>query len=225
MKDIEDAEEHDEQQRFIEQQVGSQQAEAFVSSCCVRVLSIPGCNSNRRSRCHSSLLWVTLALAACIGLFIVVVVLQARLVHNGQIPLDSLISDDYKSIQGDVQFLMDFAIIGHSKTATSFMKKWFRHHPQMLIRNDEVHHLSDPVLGPAKMVEDLYTLGPIRPKMYRGYKAPNDIRRLSALNAFKKYWPMTKLIVGIRHPVKWFESYYNFSVSTETEGLACELLL
>ena len=27
---------------------------------------------------------------------------------------------------------------------------------------------------------------------------------------FRKYWPDAKLIVGIRHPVRWFESLYNF---------------
>ena len=30
---------------------------------------------------------------------------------------------------------------------------------------------------------------------------------------FAKYFPRTKLIVGIRHPIFWFESLYNFRVS------------
>lgn len=54
-----------------------------------------------------------------------------------------------------------------------------------------------------EMVRLLYDL----PDGYkRGYKAPNDIRTLVALNAIRTYWTRTKLIIGVRHPVKWFES-------------------
>jgi hypothetical protein len=30
-----------------------------------------------------------------------------------------------------------------------------------------------------------------------------------AMNAIAQYWPNTGLIVGVRHPVLWFESFYN----------------
>jgi len=63
---------------------------------------------------------------------------------------------------------------------------------------------------PAEMVSLMYAL-PEGENILRGYKAPNDIRTPVALDALRMYWPKTKLIVGLRHPVKWFESYYNFN--------------
>ena len=32
------------------------------------------------------------------------------------------------------------------------------------------------------------------------------------MNYYRRYWPKAKLIVGIRHPVRWMESLYNFRV-------------
>ena len=36
--------------------------------------------------------------------------------------------------------------------------------------------------------------------------APSDIRSPHALQAYRRYWPRTKFIIGLRHPVKWFEN-------------------
>ena len=46
----------------------------------------------------------------------------------------------------------------------------------------------------------------------RGYKSPGDIRSPYAIQALNNYFPNTLLIVGIRHPVLWFESLYNFKL-------------
>ena len=36
-----------------------------------------------------------------------------------------------------------------------------------------------------------------------------DIQSSSALQSIGTHWPSAKLIVGVRHPVLWFESFYN----------------
>lgn len=46
----------------------------------------------------------------------------------------------------------------------------------------------------------------------QGYKSPGDVRVPWALAALAKYFPKTVLMVGIRHPVWWFQSLYNFKV-------------
>jgi hypothetical protein len=43
----------------------------------------------------------------------------------------------------------------------------------------------------------------------RGYKAPADITQKHVLKQLGDYFPKTGLIVGIRHPVWWFQ-IYNF---------------
>jgi len=45
-----------------------------------------------------------------------------------------------------------------------------------------------------------------------GYKNPTDITSQKAIKLILQYWPKTKLIVGLRHPILWFQTYYNFRV-------------
>ena len=128
--------------------------------------------------------------------------------------LEDLIGDNDTDVKTDVQFLLDYAIIGHSKCATSAQQKWLRQHPEILMYDHEVRSLKHS--KPAEMVRLMYDLGGWEPNnktdrpIKRGYKAPNDIRS-PALIYLHQYWPRTKLIVGVRHPVTWFESYYNFN--------------
>ena len=46
----------------------------------------------------------------------------------------------------------------------------------------------------------------------RGIKCPRGLDTLSMLRYYVQNFPTTKLLVGIRHPVTWFESFYNFRV-------------
>jgi hypothetical protein len=124
-------------------------------------------------------------------------------------PLERLIGDLNANVTGDVQFLLDFAIIGHPKTATSSMLHWFRSHPEIQVQTHENHALATG--KPAELVANLYQLEPGR-VFKRGYKAPRDLIVREALMSIAKYWPKTKLIVGLRHPVLWFASFYNFRV-------------
>jgi hypothetical protein len=122
-------------------------------------------------------------------------------------PLKSLIGDRDSDIRADVQFLLDFAIVAHPKTATTFTMNWLASHEEIQMHQTELHDLQ---MGkPAAMVSTMYAL-PAGRQYKRGYKAPNDLTNHHALQAFQKYWPKTKLMVGLRHPVLWFESFYNF---------------
>jgi len=121
-------------------------------------------------------------------------------------PLSSLIADKEANVTGDVQFLLDFAIIGHPKTATSFQLEWFASHPEIQAYTYEIHSLQHG--KPALLVSQLYEL-PAGSKYKRGYKAPRDVKHVEALESLHKYWPDTRLVVGLRHPVTWFESFYN----------------
>ena len=61
------------------------------------------------------------------------------------------------------------------------------------------------------------------PRMGCGYKGPQQIRRPRELALFRDYWPTTKLIVGLRHPVWWFQSIYNYRIHTEPPGMAATI--
>jgi hypothetical protein len=124
-------------------------------------------------------------------------------------PLHTLIGDFNKDITGDVEFLLDFAIVGHPKTATTFTMDWLASQDEIQMYRREINSLN---MGkPAELVSELYTL-PVGGEYKRGYKAPRDLFSIEAMNSISEYWPDCKLVVGLRHPVMWFESFYNFRV-------------
>lgn len=43
-----------------------------------------------------------------------------------------------------------------------------------------------------------------------GVKCPEDLETEFGLQRYAKHFPDTKMIISVRHPVNWFESYYNF---------------
>jgi hypothetical protein len=124
-------------------------------------------------------------------------------------PLHTLIGDFNKNITGDVQFLLDFAIVGHPKTGTSFTMEWLASQDEIQMYDREINSLR--LDKPAELASELYTL-PAGSKYKRGYKAPRDIFSIKALDSIAEYWPDCKFVVGLRHPVTWFESFYNFRV-------------
>jgi len=129
-------------------------------------------------------------------------------------PLEDLIDpmdDTISGIKSDVSFLLDIAILGHAKCATSFLVKWLQQHPETALFSREVCDLDDR--KPAKLVRRLYTEFPqndnTTTSLQRGFKCPGHFSN-TPLSHLATFFPRTKLIVGLRHPVKYFESYYNF---------------
>jgi len=112
------------------------------------------------------------------------------------------------TIVGDVSSLLDFAVIGFGKCGTTSMLSWLDLHPQLQTYPREVYDLMQD--NPAALVKKLYSL-PVG-NVQRGYKSPVDMSLLHTMQYFQRYFYRTKLIVGIRHPVRWFESLYNFRI-------------
>lgn len=144
----------------------------------------------------------------CSGQKVVIAPNMTRINPLTRPPLSRLIEYDFSHavIKGNVQHLLDFAIIGHPKCATSFMVKWLNSHSEIQMFKDELGDLRRG--NPAELVQHMYEL----PDGIRGYKNPTDITHAHVLDYFSKYWPKTKLIVGVRHPILWFESFYNYRV-------------
>lgn len=127
---------------------------------------------------------------------------------GARLPLSAYIDPVNGSVyqNENVQQLMDFAIIAHGKCGTTYLQNILRRHPETDMPEHELHNMRyNDIAG---MIEALLELEPTKK---RGYKAPNDLGRLVALKAIHQYWPDTKLIVGVRHPVSHFESWYNYN--------------
>jgi hypothetical protein len=122
--------------------------------------------------------------------------------HQKRPPLDQLVRNDKDGIVGDTRPLLDFAILGHAKCATSFLMKWLFVHPEAKIWKFEVCDLyqSKPALLARKLYQDL----PEGSEYQRGFKCPGHLS-LRSLLYFRRFFGKTRLVIGVRHPVRWFE--------------------
>jgi len=81
--------------------------------------------------------------------------------------LSSLLSRDGSKIIGNVQHLLDFAIVGFPKTATTTLMIWISRHPEVQMFSREIHSLKNS--NPAELVRLLHSLRPGE-NFKRGYK-------------------------------------------------------
>jgi len=66
---------------------------------------------------------------------------------------------------------------------------------------------------PYKLVEEYYDKATVTNdgrKILLGLKCPEDLETEFGIANYHKYFPNTKLIVSMRHPVWYFQSYYNY---------------
>jgi hypothetical protein len=136
--------------------------------------------------------------------------------NNPWPPLEDLVDMQQGSILGNVQFLLDFAILGFEKSGTYTLKQILQGHKQtdgLLEENINLY-----MNRPHQFVADLYhQLHPKEPdKYYRFYHNNNDIYQPCSLKSLHEYFPDTKLIIAIRHPVRYVSTLYLYSIESET---------
>ena len=125
---------------------------------------------------------------------------------NGKRPsLESIVQG--WNITADPQFLLDFAILGFPKCGTSTMMQWLGQHPEAQCFRHEVNDLKNN--KPTELIKRLYYKLP-EGNYKRGYKSPSEIELDHIRDHLARLFPQTKVVIGIRHPVRWFESFYNF---------------
>ena len=136
-------------------------------------------------------------------------------------PLEQIVVD--WNITGDPQWLLNFAIVGFPKCGTSTMMHYFNQNTEVQIFPKERCDLGGS--QQATLIKALYNDLP--PGDYvRGIKCPSNVESQNlALPAYGKYFPKTDFIVGIRHPVKWLESFYNHRIHNQFNMLPMKEVL
>lgn len=118
-------------------------------------------------------------------------------------PLDSIVQG--WNITGDASWLLQFSVIGFPKCGTSTLMHHLRDHPEIHMFPDERCELSSN--QHARLMEDLYNKFPASTPTHhfiRGIKCPLDLENsMLSLPNYKKFFPKTDFLVGIRHPVLW----------------------
>ena len=127
---------------------------------------------------------------------------------NPRPPLDAIVQG--WDIIGDSSWLLNFAIAGFPKCGTSTLMYHLENHPEIKVFDYERCEMSGRQYVP--LMRDLYKKLP-EGNYVRGIKCPRDMENpQNAIPGYSKVFPRSKLIAGVRHPVLWFESFYNFRV-------------
>ena len=81
-------------------------------------------------------------------------------------------------------------------------------------------HKGDACLPLQQTIQNAYKSWPNqynnRTKILRGVKCPKQI---TSLNAFSQYIPKTLIIVGIRHPILFFQSFWNMMLDSNSSRI------
>lgn len=113
------------------------------------------------------------------------------------------------NITKDVNWLLDFSIVGFPKTGTSTLMLYLKKQTQSIFVFDEERC----ELGFNQHVPLLKELHrEYQPQRLTGIKCPRDLESDYARNNYRSFFPETRFIVGVRNPIRWFESFYNFRV-------------
>ena len=137
----------------------------------------------------------------------------------------SIVNRTSAEIIGDPQPLLDFAIVGHGKCGTTSLQQWLSTHPEIICPEQEILELSLGKNHETDLLARLYkefksSNGSHNiQKTKLGYKNPGEIRIPRSIRFLDRWFGKTILIVGIRHPISWFESLYNFKVQNLQEDL------
>mmetsp|Transcript_6262 Transcript_6262/g.15501 ORF Transcript_6262/g.15501 Transcript_6262/m.15501 type:complete len:355 (+) Transcript_6262:34-1098(+) len=116
------------------------------------------------------------------------------------------------NITKNVNWLLDFSIVGFPKTGTSTLMLYLQNHTQSIfIFDDERCEMGWNQHVP--LLKDLYRK--YQPNLLMGIKCPRDLEVDYALNNYRSFFPETRFIVGVRNPIRWFESFYNFRVHND----------
>ena len=129
--------------------------------------------------------------------------------------LENIVQD--WNITGDPSWLLDMSVIGFPKCGTTTLMYHLESHPEIQMFTKERCDLGTG--QQVTLIRDLYAEVKRDPQQKRGIKCPRDLESHDhSLPIYRQYFPNTKLIVGIRHPVLWFESFYNCTYSPRREG-------
>jgi len=128
-------------------------------------------------------------------------------------PLSELVNGNH--IRGDVSWMLNFSIVDYPKAGTTFLMNYLRRkNDEIYINNGEICYLNRR--NPSKLVRMYYkphlenAANDQGERIQFGIKCPEDLETEFGLQRYAKYFPDTKMIISVRHPILWFESYYNF---------------
>jgi hypothetical protein len=104
---------------------------------------------------------------------------------------------------------LDFAVAGFPKTGTTFLLGVLGDHPDIVMPRDEFCSIHRTTNITTAWLRQMVLSNSSSARRY-GIKCPSIIRDSIAVDRLVTMSDRTRLIVGVRHPVLWFQSFYNY---------------
>jgi hypothetical protein len=111
---------------------------------------------------------------------------------------------------------LDFFVAGFPKCGTTTMLFLFDRHPETDVSTTEKCIVLNAQVSDTLAINRLDdAIGELNSdfRHKRGIKCPTGIKNARTLERLQNHSPGTKLIIGVRHPVLFFQSYYNYRVT------------
>jgi hypothetical protein len=119
------------------------------------------------------------------------------------------------SAPSEKSITLDYFIAGFAKCGTTTLLDAFREHKETVMPEAETNIMTTPGSDDdiyERMMNELEPLAPETARVKRGIKCPQGLETLHSIQRLQRLFPRTKLIFGLRHPVWYFQSFYNFRV-------------
>jgi hypothetical protein len=111
---------------------------------------------------------------------------------------------------------LDFLVVGFPKCGTTTMLKILSRHTETDIPMIEKCMALNSKFSDSVALNRLdEVVGELSPNKHikRGIKCPSGIKTYLSLERLQRHSPHARLIVGVRHPISFFQSYFNYRVT------------
>jgi len=155
--------------------------------------------------------------------------------------ISTVIDDEWMPLKSTrSERILDFAIVGFEKTGTTFLLKALGSHPEVVmpIKHSELskklcvkkdsgkvvlldwlneQHDKDVILRDSRELISDTSKQLHHSILKHGMKCSDLLRKSLAIENLAELSDQTRLIIGLRHPVLWFQSLYNYRVRQSYE--------
>ena len=110
----------------------------------------------------------------------------------------------------------DFIIAGFPKCGTTTLLKAFGVHEETDMAASEQCAIASPFQADAKvhrLLDQTLTELSTDPAIKRSFKCPTAMYNYKSIARMEKHSPNAKFVVGMRHPVKMLQSFYNYRIT------------
>ena len=168
--------------------------------------------------------------------------LDANLTNEKGFPIRTIFMKNYIPLP-PTKFLLDYVVAGFAKCGTTTLGHWLGNHPEVRSPTGEIYYYG---LKTSRMMMEIFSLKknsakvPMSPSLNSsavlgqqpqpqkhpidikkvGFRCPHHVQSPKGLMLLREpYFSEAKIIVSVRHPVIWFESYYNYRLEGGKAGL------